>query len=363
MPIKEQNDKKQRQKLSELLNQLPKFCAGYFTGRISLSPNTQVNYAYKLKYFFHYLQKCPACAGYKQITEIPITILNALTADDIDGFISWLIAHDDCEHSEENTKKDGFHSNKISSIKNYLSCLNSFFSFYYKRGHITVNPVALVDNAKLPKKAEIIRFSSDEKQAFMFAVTKGIGLTDRQMCFHKKNMLRDTAIFQMLLDTGLRISELQGINIEDINLKECFVYVARKGNKFQTVYFSDFTKKCIQDYLDVRKSLYEASDDEQAMFLSCHGTRISVRTLQSMTKKYTKCSVPSKAAVFSPHKLRATYATDLLNATGNLELVSTQLGHESVQTTLLYAETEIQTRKAVRNILYDVSDKNSTLSK
>jgi len=352
MPNKDMNDILLKDKLNTLLCDLPPICSNYFTARISLSPRTKVDYAYKFQYFFVYLHTSNPYFKKKEIKEVTAEDLDLLTPEDIDEFSAWLNAHRDFDNIEKNTQKNSIHTNNINSIKHYLSCLNTFFAFMHKRGYISSNPIALVERGpKRKKKAEIIRLYDNEKQQFMETVINGNGLSNRQMIYHEKNKIRDKAIYQLFLDTGLRISELQGINLEDVNYFEHYVYVARKGEKYNTVYFSDYTQAYILDYLAIRQQYYP-TDDERALFLSQKGTRIAIRTIQAMTKKYSSVSIPGKATKITPHKFRATYATDLLNVTGNLELTSQQLGHESVQTTLLYAETDRETRKAVRNILY-----------
>ena len=91
---------------------------------------------------------------------------------------------------------------------------------------------------------------------FLNAVCAGEGLTAKEKVFHEKNSIRDICMCCLLLDTGIRVSELVGLDLDDIDFKECCIYIQRKGNKPDTVFFSDKMKNILEEYLEFRKTMY-----------------------------------------------------------------------------------------------------------
>ena len=184
----------------------------------------------------------------------------------------------------------------------------------------------------------------------MGAAQYGTGLNPKQQLYHEKNRARDYAILTLFLDTGLRVSELVGINISDLNFERHAVSVIRKGGNQQYIYFSDQTEQILRDYLDVRH-MYRPVDDEDALFLSKLGKRLSAKSIQVMVKKYATSALPDKMDKITPHKLRSTFATDMFQATGDIKLVSEQLGYTNFNTTTIYAEHDEDRRMEARNFL------------
>ena len=350
MPYKEESNMILRAKLEILEHELPPICKEFFNAKASLVPSTAYAYAHKLLYFFMFLQDTNPYFKNKEIPSVTHTDLAMLKVTDFEEFIRWLKYHKDEEHVEKNTKKNGIHTCSVNTVRSYIACLNTFYNFLVKRGYAKENPIKDLELPKKETKEEVVRLYSHEKQALMNTITTGAGLEGKQLIFHEKNKIRDTAIFQLFLDTGLRIAELQGINVEDINFFEHYVYCARKRVNDAEVFFSDYTEKCLLDYLEIRDSYYPI-DGENALFLSCKGTRISIRTLQTMTKKYSRAAITDKKNI-TPHRLRATFATDLLNVTDNMEIVRSRMGHQSIQTTSLYVDTNKEQSRATRNMLY-----------
>lgn len=339
-------DKTQQQyylKLNELLSSLPDFCRTYFIGRENrLSQVTAVSYAYNLTKFFEYLHANNSYFSAKDIQSIKLDDMAKLTSEDIEEFLHWMRYHE--------TDGKTF-NNKQSTLEHYLSSISELYSYYIKRGHLSTNPVDAIDRT-VRKKKKIIRLENNEKTIFTDAVKYGTGLSPRQQKFHEKNKQRDLAIVTVFLNTGIRVSELVGINIPDINFDNHSISIIRKGGNQQYVYFSDKTETVLQEYLTVRH-LYHPMDTENALFLSKTGERISIRSVQKLVKKYAQSSLPGKTDAITPHKLRSTFATDMLRATNDIELVSEQLGHANLQTTRIYADYDENKRSDARNILDD----------
>ena len=177
----------------------------------------------------------------------------------------------------------------------------------------------------------------------MGTIQSGEGLSKRQKLSLDKNMLRELCICSLLLDTGIRVSELVGIDIDDINMNKNMIYINRKGAKEGHVYFSQDMKMLLEEYLEFRE-YYSPTDDERALFLAStaknKGHRLSVRSVQLLVKKYAIAAKIPKARQITPHKLRSSFAMDALKATGNLALVQKMLGHDNISTTTIYAQAE-----------------------
>ena len=151
----------------------------------------------------------------------------------------------------------------------------------------------------------------------------------------------------LFLGTGIRISELVGINNEDINFNDNSFVVTRKGGSKSILYFDDNVAGALMRYMDYKEqSGAEKQSDNLPLFLSSQGKRITVRAVENMVQKYAKIVSPLKK--ISPHKLRSTYGTQLYKATGDIYIVADVLGHKDVNTTRKhYAAISEDNRRAV----------------
>lgn len=134
----------------------------------------------------------------------------------------------------------------------------------------------------------------------------------------------------LFLGTGIRISELVGLNTDDIDFNTNSFIVTRKGGNRTILYFNDEVKAALEDYI-VERSSKAKSNDEPALFLSMRETRISARAVQNLVKKYAQIVSPLKK--ITPHKLRSTFGTNLYRETGDIYVVADVLGHKDVNTT------------------------------
>ncbi len=335
-----------KKKTDELLKTMPDFCKTYFLGRENrLSEVTAASYAYNLHTFFNYLADNNSYFRDKsdvvsinegnvvRIFHYALDDLEKIESTDIDEFLHYLLMN----------------GNSKNTLSHYISAISALYKFFIKRKMLSLNPIDGVER-EVVKKKKIIRLEGNEANELMNAVSYGTGLTQKQLQFHNKNRERDEAIYTLFLDTGIRISELVGLDLKDINFDEHYIGIIRKGGNYQKVYMSDTCEQVLSDYLDIRESRYKPGDDENAVFLSIQGSRITSRAIQNMTKKYAEVSLPNKPDRITPHKLRATYATDMLNKTGDIKLVSEILGHSHVNTTEHYADYGDDKHKSVRNL-------------
>ena len=214
-----------------------------------------------------------------------------------------------------------------------LSALRSFFRFLVRDGYLKVNPIQMLSSPKLDK--HLPQFLTEEEAAKLIESAFAKAQDDEPG-------LRDRAILEMFYSTGMRISELVGLNIDDVDFVGGVAKVLGKGRKERIVPVGDIAAGTVRKYLDKRKK-----KDEAALFLNKYGTRISARGVRYLTRKYLK-AIGMREGV-SPHTLRHSFATHLLNRGADLRTVQELLGHANLSTTQIY--THLTTEK-LKNV-YD----------
>ena len=319
-----------------LINELPPFCCDYFLAIDSqTSTLTRLNYAHDLKIFFYFLQN-KKFNGNKKIQEFVLTDLELVTSNDIEYFLSFLshYRYGGRDHSCNDRAK----ARKLSSVRAMLK-------YFFNKGFISVDNSAKVATPKIHEKP-IIRLDANEVFDIIDTAESGSGLTAHQIAYHQKNKVRDTAILMLFLGTGIRISELVGLNNGDLNFKDNSFIVTRKGGSKSILYFDDEVASALSRYLEQKENLSQNANESNALFLSSQMKRITVRAVENLVKKYAKIVSPLKK--ISPHKLRSTYGTQLYKATGDIYIVADVLGHKDVNTTRKhYAAISDDNRRAV----------------
>ena len=303
------------------IEQNPEFVNSFLDYSITIlnkSPNSVKEYNYDINMFLRYLKMYFHMTNEKelkniQIKDITIDTIKRVTPEDILSFLSYLALN---QNSKPATR-----ARKISTIR-------IFFSFLSQKAKlIEINPA---QNIETPKK---------EKR-----MPKYLSLENKE---------RDYAIITIFLNCGLRLSELVGINIKDIDFTEYKLNVIGKGNKERTIYLNKSCINAIENYLKVRPVEGIKSDSKKskdALFLSKRRERISNRTVQYIVdKELRKAGLDTKK--YSTHKLRHTAAT-LMYQYGNVDIRALQelLGHESISTTEIYTHVNNeQVRNAVES--------------
>ncbi len=327
-------------KLRELQKQLPRFCGEFFRGiESTTSSRTRIAYAYDLVVFFNYLKAENPEVKNKDLRDLPVSILDRITATDIEEYLDYLKYYV--------TENGVEHTNKERGIMRKLACLRTLYRYFYKKETIQTNPASIVDMPKIHQK-EIVRLDTDEVSILLDEVETGDKLTKSQQNFHAKTKVRDMAILTLLLGTGIRVSECVGIDINDIDFKNSGIKIRRKGGNETVVYFGEEVEEALLNYIEERKLIVPVSGDENALFLSLQKRRIGVRAVENLVKKYA--SLVTNLKKITPHKLRSTYGTSLYRETGDIYLVADVLGHKDVNTTKKhYAAIEDERRKKARN--------------
>ena len=323
-----------------VISSLPYYVKDFFIGiEHRTTPLTRLNYAYDLRVFYDFLSK--KVFKNMKITDISLDDIDNLTPSDIEYYLSYL------SHYEINGKMETCTENGKSRK---LSTLRSFFKFLFNKNFIKSNITTKVDMPKIHDK-EIIRLESNERQDeigdLLYVVESGSGLSKRQIAYHNATRLRDSAIITLFLGTGIRISELVGLDVKDFDFKTNSFVVTRKGGNRSLLYFNNEVASALLEYLEKRNEEVKNSinPEETAMFLSLQQKRISIRQVQELVKKYAKIISPLKK--ITPHKLRSTYGTNLYRQTHDIYVVANCLGHSDVNTTKKhYAAITEDVRKA-----------------
>lgn len=337
-------DKKKAQtiRLRELLIQLPPCAVDYIHSKeVTSQVSTLVQYSYDLITFFTFMKDQNPVFRNKAPKEISVDLISKISPEDILEYQRYLELNVDRNHYHENGKK---------AIARKMSPLRGMFKFLLVYKKIKENPMELVPLPRLKKDKNIIRMNAAEVQSMMNTAEYGAGtMSDRQRKFAEKTKFRDVAILTLMLNTGIRVSECNGLDLNDVDLNANTLTIVRKGGAQDLLYFGDLVHDAISDYLELeRKGIQVREGHEKAMFLSLQGKRISVDAIENLVKKYAKIAVPNKK--ITPHKLRSTYGTALYRETGDIRLVADVLGHENINTTIdYYAAIEDEHKRQARN--------------
>jgi integrase/recombinase XerC len=226
-----------------------------------------------------------------------------------------------------------------TSVSRRLASIRSFFKFLYREGYKRTNPAKLVSNPKLPKL--LPRFLSVDDAFALVERPAGTGFLPA----------RDRAILELLYSSGLRVSEISSLNIDDINTKEGFLKVKGKGRKERMVPVGSKAIDAIKSYMVERIAL---KSKDRFLFLNRRGKGFSDRGVRRLVVKYARMTGIS--GKIGPHALRHTFATHLLQGGADLRVIQELLGHSSLSTTQKYTHLDV-------THLIDVYDKAHPFAK
>jgi len=318
----EQRNRSNLLKMREILSELPDWFGSYIRAcETTHSSLTRLNYCYDMRIFLQYLQAEHTRFAGVPLKNITTAMIGTLSLTDLEFYVEYL-GYYVTQNEQEYENSERGKARKIASLR-------SAFRYLYKKEWIAANPAALLDMPKIHEKA-IVFLTPDEITRMLDVIESGDGLTEKQKQYHKKTIRRDTAICVLFLTTGIRVSELIGLNVSDVNFEELSFRVTRKGGDQVILYFDYETETALQDYLEERKAAgtYALSSP---LFLSMQGKRMNVRSVENLVKKYARIAAPLKK--ITPHKLRSTYGTMLYDKTEDIYLVADVLGHKDVNTT------------------------------
>ena len=218
------------------------------------------------------------------------------------------------------------------SIRRKLAAVRSLFQFLLDRGVVTKNVAKLVRTPKAPKKVPVVMTAEQTSN-----LVDAVGRDELDRPFPE----RDLAVFEFLYGCGLRVSELTGLNLEDVDRPQKSLLVRGKGRKEREVPFGAKAAEALDRYLAVRK----APPQEHAVFTNFRGGRLTSRSVGSMVKLYS--TVLAGDSSLHPHSLRHAYATHLLVDGADLRSIQELLGHAQLSTTQKYTQVSLADLLAV----------------
>lgn len=328
-------------KLQALLQEFPWYVEEYINHKLrKLSTASLFNYCHDYKIFFNWMISEQLWDG--SIKDIPLDRLEQLTVLEIDGFLNFL-------HYELNNKELTV-NRKLSALKSLFNYLQNIAETTDLKPYINRNVMAKIEFNEVKDSMETKAAKmegkillGDEYEHFRLFVANDYGELHKDnkklYNFHQLNKERDTAIVSLILGSGLRLSELIGINLDDIDFSKYCVRVIRKGNKEQFVYFSQTAMADLKEYLAVRTTKYKVDKNEKALFIAgSTGPKVKTRrlTARAVEKLIEKYAAAFGKPALSVHKLRHSFATRYHAEINDVPKLRRQLGHSSIQTTMIY---------------------------
>ncbi|MBD0384854.1 tyrosine recombinase XerS [Paenibacillus sedimenti] len=319
-----------------------------------LSPATLLNYCFDYILFFNWLVNEGYWIGNKK--DISLEFLETLTTQQMEDFITFL------EIQQENSRSSV--NRKLSSLKSLFNYLQNVAETNDLKPYIIRNVMARVDLNDIKEdqmtiadriNGKILR--DDEFENFRQFVSDDYGklnINNKKLYFfHLVNKERDTAIISLILGSGLRLSEVVGADIGDLDVKNSCIKVMRKGNKEQYVYFSEQALLDLKEYLLIRDDRYKLKN-EKPLFIAAQvgpankSRRLTPRSVEKLVEKYAKQF--GKPAL-SVHTLRHSFATRYHQENNDVPKLRIQLGHASAQTTMIYTHlTNTELKDAVNKV-------------
>ena len=342
--IKKENDI--YMECESLEEQLPRFLRGYFAYlKGNVLPMTRLAYLHDVRFFFQYLIDETDLTEAETTKDIKLGDLNKVKAVDVNLFIDYCR-----KYKVTGDKVVTYYTNDNKSLARKKSSVSVLFKYLYRDELVDKNITDGFDPIRVPKpgEREIKALQDDEVMIMLDAVTNGQGLTEKELNYWEKTKKRDKAILILFLTYGLRLFELQQLNLSSFNFQRGEFKIYRKRDKEAIMPLNESVTAVIHDYLDnERKPDSEVADEHKdALFLSLQGKRMTERQIRELVKKYTSIALnTSRKGGYSPHKLRATAATSLIGRGNSIFDVAALLDHEQVTTTQLYARQKINVKR------------------
>ena len=223
--------------------------------------------------------------------------------------------------------------NSAKTVARRLASIKSLFNYLVQAEVICDNPAIHIKTPKIEKN--IPTFVQENKIEDLMKIPDGVTLIGK----------RDRAILELFYATGIRLSELAGLNIESVNPKEKLVRIIGKGNKERIVPFGKPAKHALESYLKKRKKSWSAPF-KTPLFCGKGENRISIRTVQQRIKIYLKAVLGGSDGA-NPHTLRHTFGTHLLDNDADIRSIQELLGHSSISSTQVYTKVNPQKMKEI----------------
>lgn len=259
-----------------------------------LSDNTLQSYKRDLKQFKAYLEDCEI--NYNRVKE-----------EDIKDYIK--------ELQEE--------GKKASSISRCIASIRSFYQFILKNKKVKVDPTANIKSPKIEKRVPSVLTAKEVE--LLLDQPKDVDLKG----------IRDKAMLEFAYATGMRVTEIISLNIDDVNLEEGYV-VCRNGNKQRSIPLGTMSLKALKEYIEEARDILLKTEDEKALFVNINGTRLTRQGFWKIIKFYKEQAHITKD--ITPHVLRHSFATHLLQNGADLKAIQSMLGHSDISSTQVYMQ-------------------------
>ncbi|MBQ6495583.1 MAG: tyrosine-type recombinase/integrase [Firmicutes bacterium] len=334
------------QDCAKLEEQFPKFMRGYFAYlRSNVLPMTRLSYLRDVRFFCQYLIEHTGLTDADEISEITIDDFKRIKARDINEFIDYCR-----QYTVEKDDEIIVYENSNKTLARKKSSLSVLFKQLYREERLDKNITDGFDPIRVQKatEREIKALQDDEVMIMLDAVSVGTHLTPKERQFWEKTKKRDKAILILFLTYGLRLFELQQLNVSSFNFNRGEFKIYRKRAKETVMPLNKSVTEVVTDYIENERMPDEkiVEGHEDALFLSLQGKRLTERQIRDLVKKYTSIGLAtSRKAGYSPHKLRATAATSLIGRGNSIYDVQALLDHEQVTTTQLYAGHKMNVKR------------------
>lgn len=268
-----------------------------------LSDNTLQSYKRDLKQFRRYLEACEL--HYNKVTE-----------EDIKDYIK--------ELQEE--------GKKASSISRCIASIRSFYQFVLKNKKVKIDPTQNIQSPKIEKRVPSILTSKEVE--LLLDQPKDIDLKG----------IRDKAMLEFAYATGMRVTEIISLNMKDVNLEEGYV-ICEHDNKQRTIPLGNMSLKALKEYVEEARDILVKTEGEQALFVNINGSRLTRQGFWKIIKFYKEQAHITKE--ITPHVLRHSFATHLLQNGADLKAIQTMLGHSDISSTQVYMQFQDEGLKNV----------------
>ena len=329
MGARDDVDNKNLKTMKQILNKYPDILTDYINGMIDKTSYTKLVYSRYVGYFLDY-------------------ILNRYKLNLYDDNSYKMIKPMYVNTYMENIRYNDDGSEKSVSYRNVqLAAIKGFFEFLEDNNIVEKNPCKNIKAPKDKKIHEIITISKQDYQIMVNNIKNGVG-NDKAKAIQKKWINRDMALLILGLTTGIRLSAIVGIDIQDIDLENGILNITEKGNQEKKIILGVQAVDAIKKWIRDRKKI--ASKEENALFICKTGKRISTVAVEERFRKIAQ----GTGKKITPHKMRATCATTLYEKTGDIYLVQAQLGHKNIENTKRYAKVSDSKLKEAANVLNNI---------
>lgn len=251
---------------------------------------------------------------------------------DLDDFLDWVSEQQvadwnriDTQHVRSYAAKRHRQGLSAKSLQRHLSAIRTLFRYLLRERHVSYNPA---DGVRAPKVRRTLPHTLDADQMAHLLNLPGDEPLDR----------RDRAIMELFYSSGLRLAELVALNVKDAHSDDGLLQITGKGNKVRSVPVGRFAREAIDAWLQIRMEL--AAAGEPALFVSQRGNRLSARSVEArLQRRAIEQGMPSDV---HPHMLRHSFASHLLESSGDLRAVQELLGHSDISTTQIYTHLDFQ---------------------